>query len=66
MAFSPITSWRIEWEKVEAVTDFPFLGSKIITDCDSSHEMKTPASWKENYDKAQFSSIQFSHSVDCV
>ena len=51
MAFSPITSWQIEWEKVETVTDFPLLGSKIITDCDSSHEMKTLASWKENYDK---------------
>ena len=66
MAFSPITSWQIEWEKVETVTDFPLLGSKIITDCDSSHEMKTLASWKENYDKPQFSSVQFSHSGDCV
>ena len=51
---------------MEAVTEFIFLDSKITVDGDCSHEMKTPASWKENYDKAQFSSIQFSHSVDCV
>ena len=37
---SPITSWRIEWEKVEAVTDFMFLGSKITVDGDCSHEIK--------------------------
>ena len=30
----PITSWKIDGEKVEAVTDFPFLGSKIIVDSD--------------------------------
>ena len=40
MASSPITSWRIEWEKVEAVTDFMFLGSKITVDGDCSHEIK--------------------------
>ena len=40
MAFSPITSWQIEWEKVGAVTDFPFLGSKIAVDGDCSHEIK--------------------------
>ena len=34
MASSPITSWQIEWEKVEAVTDFIFLGSKITVDGD--------------------------------
>ena len=38
MASSPITSWQIEGEKVEAVTDFIFLGSKIIADSDCSHE----------------------------
>ena len=40
MASSPITSWQIEGEKVEAVTDFIFLGSKITVDNDFSHEIK--------------------------
>ena len=40
MASGPITSWQIEGEKVEAVTDFIFLGSKITVDGDSSHEIK--------------------------
>ena len=40
MASSPITSWQIEGEKVEAVTDFIFLGSKITADGDYSHEIK--------------------------
>ena len=40
MAFSPITSWQIEGEKVEIVTDFLFLGSKITVDSDCSHEIK--------------------------
>ena len=40
MPFGPITSWQIEGEKVEAVTDFIFLGSKIPADADCSHEMK--------------------------
>ena len=40
MATSPITSLQIETEKVEAVTDFIFLGSKITTDGDCSHEIK--------------------------
>ena len=40
MAFSPITSWQIEGEKVEAVTDFIFLGSKITADGECSHGIK--------------------------
>ena len=40
MAFSPITSWEIEGEKVETVTDFIFLGSKISVNSDCSHEIK--------------------------
>ena len=42
IAFStgPITSWQIEEEKVEAVTDFLFLGSKITADGDCSHELR--------------------------
>ena len=40
MASSPITSWKIESEKVEAVTDFLFSGSKITVDGDCSHEVR--------------------------
>ena len=40
MASSPITSWQIEGGKVEAMTDFIFLGSKITVDSDCSHEIK--------------------------
>ena len=38
MASGPITSWQIDWGKVEAVIDFIFLGSKITVDSDCSHE----------------------------
>ena len=38
MAYSPITSWQIERKKVERMTDFIFLGCKITTDADYSHE----------------------------
>ena len=44
MASSPITSWQIEGEKVEAVIDFLFLGSKITADSNCNHE---------NYDKSR-------------
>ena len=40
MLSSPITSWQIEREKVEAMTDFIFLGSKITVDSDGRHEIK--------------------------
>ena len=40
MSFGPITSWQIEREKVEVVTDFLFLGSKITVDGDCSHEVR--------------------------
>ena len=40
MASSPITAWQMEGEKVEVVTDFLFLGSKITTDDDCSHEIR--------------------------
>ena len=40
MASSPITSWQIEEETMETVTDFIFLGSKITADGDFSHEIK--------------------------
>ena len=40
MASGPITSWQIDGETVETVTEFIFLGSKIIADGDCSHEIK--------------------------
>ena len=40
MASSPITSWQIEGKKVKVVTDFLFLGSKITTDGNCTHEIR--------------------------
>ena len=40
MASGPITSWEVDGETMETVTDFIFLGSKITADSDSSHEIK--------------------------
>ena len=40
MAFGPITSWEIDRETVESVSDFIFLGSRITADGDCSHEIK--------------------------
>ena len=40
MAFGPITSWQIDGETMETVTDFIFLGSKITADGECSHEIK--------------------------
>ena len=40
MESSPITSWQIDGETMETVTDFIFLGSKITADSDCSHEIK--------------------------
>ena len=42
MVSNPITSWKIEGENVEAVTEFIFLGSKITANGDSSHKIKRP------------------------
>ena len=42
MASGPITSWQIDGETVETVSDFIFLGSKITADCDCSYEIKIP------------------------
>ena len=50
MASSPITSWQIDGGKLEIMTDFIFLGSKITADGDCSHE-KTLAPWKKSCDK---------------
>ena len=52
MASGPITSWEIDGETVETVSDFIFLGSKITADGDCSHEMKkTLTPCKESYDQ---------------
>ena len=50
MASSPITSWQIEGETVETVSDFIFLGSKITADGDCSHE-KMLTAWKKSYEQ---------------
>ena len=47
MASCPITSWQIDGETVETVTDFIFLGSKITADGDCSHEIKDAYSLQE-------------------
>ena len=47
MASGPITSWQIDGETVETVSDFIFLGSKITADGDCSHELKDACSLKE-------------------
>ena len=52
-AFSPITSWEIDGETMETVTDFIFLGSKVIADSDRNHEIKTPAPWEKSYDQSR-------------
>ena len=51
MASGPITSWEIDVETVETVSDFIFWGSKITADGDCSHEIKTLTPWKESYDQ---------------
>ena len=47
MATGPITSWQMGGEKVEALTDFLFLDSKITVDSDCRHEIKRPCSLEE-------------------
>ena len=59
MSSCPITSWQMDGEKVEIVTDFTFLGSKVTVDGDCSHETKRHF-LKENYDKSR---MYESHSV---
>ena len=51
MASGPTTSWEIDGETVETVSDFIFLGSKITADGDCSHEIKSFTPWKESYDQ---------------
>ena len=51
MASGPITSWQIDGETMETVSDFIFWGSKITADGDCSHEIKTFVPWNKNYDQ---------------
>ena len=60
MASGPIISWQIEGEKVEAVTDFIFLGSKITVDGDCNHEIERHLLLGR---KAMTNLSQFSHSI---
>ena len=65
MVSGPITSWEIDGETVETMTDFIFLGSKITVDGDCSHEMKKCLNLGKKVMTilVQFSSVQFSRSV---
>ena len=54
MASSPITSWQIDGETMETVTNFIFLGSRITADGDCSTEIKTLTPWKESYDQPRW------------
>ena len=51
MASGPITSWQIDWEIMETVSDFILGGSKITSDGECSHEIKTLTPWKKIYDQ---------------
>ena len=51
MASCPITAWQIDWQTMEIVTDFIFLGSKITADGDCSLKLQTLGPWKKNYDQ---------------
>ena len=51
IASGPITSWQIDGETMETVTDFILGSSKITSDGDCSHEIKTLVPWKKSYDK---------------
>ena len=72
MASGPITSWEIDGETVDTVSDFIFLGSKITVDGDGSHEIRghlllgrKPKQHikKQRHHFANKGSVQFSHSV---
>ena len=65
MASGPVTSWQIDGETMETVTDFILLGSKITADSDCSHEIKTLAPYKKSYDQPrQHIKKQRHHSIN--
>ena len=51
MGSGPVTSWEIDGETVETVSDIILGGSKITADGDCSHEIKTLTPWKKSYDQ---------------
>ena len=51
MASGPITSWEVDGETVETMSDFLILGSQITADGDCSHEIKMLTPWKKSYDQ---------------
>ena len=51
IASGPITSWQIDGETVETMSDYILGGSKITADGDCSHGIKTLAPWKKSYDQ---------------
>ena len=61
MTSGPITSWQIDGETMETVTDFVFGGSKITAGGDCSHEIKKLAPWKESYDQPRWHIKKQSH-----
>ena len=61
MAFRSITSWQIDGEKVEAVTDFIFLCSKSLWTVTAAMKLKDLALWKKSYDQLDTIKKQRSH-----
>ena len=53
MASGPITSWEIDGETVETVSDFVFGGSKITADGERAMKLKILAPWKKSYDQTR-------------
>ena len=53
MESGPITSWEIDGETVETVSDFIWGDSRITADGDCSHEIETLTLWKESYDQSK-------------
>ena len=51
MASGPTTSWEIDGETMETVSDFIFGGSKITADGDCSHDIKMLTPWKKSYEQ---------------
>ena len=64
MASSLITSWQIDGETMQTVTDFIFGTFKITTDGDCSHEIKTLTSWKKSYDQSRQHTKKQRHYFD--
>ena len=64
MACWPITSWQIDGETADTVSDFIFLGFKITADGDCSHKIETLAPWKKNDKPRKYIKKQRQHFAD--